>query len=165
MSYAGHRAVRAAIAATLNTVADIGQVLIYTAFADREPAMRAAYVARLADGTEQLRGWRIRRTGWTERSDGVLIERRTRWRIEGFVALGDGGASELVFDDLLDAISDAFAADVTLGDTVQGCDLEDAAGIQAEDLGPVMFAGVLCHEARLSLETLETKRADRTARP
>jgi hypothetical protein len=78
-----------------------------------------------------------------------------RWRISGFMSLEDSSASEIVFDNLVEAVCDAFRSDETLGGLIAGTvmDSPNVAGIQVEDSGPVMFAGVLCHSARLVLYT------------
>jgi hypothetical protein len=78
-----------------------------------------------------------------------------KWRISGFLSLDDANQSEIVFDNLVEAVCDAFRADETLGGLIAGTvmDNPNVAGIQVEDSGPVMFAGVLCHSARLVLYT------------
>ena len=82
------------------------------------------------------------------------MERHT-WQCRGYMALADGQASELAFDDLIEAFRDAVRADPTLGGVCeqnpQGDDGED--GVQVTDAGPVMFCGVLCHSAVLQLQT------------
>lgn len=79
-----------------------------------------------------------------------------QWRIQGVMALDDAAASELAMDGLIEALRDAFRDNDTLGDTVATCILPDdsEAGLQQDDGGPVMFAGVLCHGVRLHLNTL-----------
>ena len=81
---------------------------------------------------------------------------RTVWLIRGYLALDDGFESELVFDRLIDRMTSAFRgslraaeAEKRLADTGEG----ESTGLQLEDAGPVMFAGVLCHAARISLAT------------
>lgn len=146
------RDIRAAIVAVLQTVPGIGRVQSYERYAKDMPGLKALY----ADNGLLL-GWHVRRIGLAEQ--GKIQPRSveyTRWRIQGVMAIDDGAASELVFDDLVEAIRDAFRANDTLQGTVAQCSLPDgsAAGIQLDDAGPVMFAGVLCHGARLSLNTV-----------
>jgi hypothetical protein len=159
-----HREVRAAIAAVLERVPDIGVVLEFTAYADREADMAALYTVPTASG-RQVRGWRIRRVSQRQTAIGSNYVIETSWRVEGFLSLSGGGATELDLDDLVDAIDDAFRADETLGGTVEGLDFGDQAGLQVEDLGPLMFAGVLCHGARLGLNTWQNIIRDQRARP
>ena len=56
-------------------------------------------------------------------------------------------------DALVDAIAEAFELDPSLGGRVRVRQQADPAGITLEEATPVMFAGVLCHAARLRLVT------------
>lgn len=145
-------AIRAAIVSVMQAVPDIGMVQ------DRE-----RYAKSLADlkpfytmPTLGLRGWFVRRIAVAER-DRVLPRSNeyTRWRIQGVMAFDDDAASELVFDDLVEQLRDAFRANDTLNGTVTQCALPDGseAGLQLLDAGTVSFAGVVCHSARLQLTT------------
>lgn len=147
-------AARAAIVATLQAVPDIGIVH------DRE-----RYAANLADLKQlyfsaphnQVRGWFVRRM--SVRETGVMrpvwLDVET-WRIQGFVAWDDVAGGELVLEELVEAARDQFRLDSTLGGVVAATGLlgrGNERGLQLEDFGPVMFCGVLCHGARLSLTT------------
>ncbi|WP_430391074.1 hypothetical protein [Dyella sp. 20L07] len=145
-------AIRTAIVTRLNAVPNIGVVQPYERYALKMDQLKALYVA---DG--QLRGWFVRRE--KIREIGKIQPRSVeyiRWRIQGLMALDDAGETELAFDNLVEAVRDAFRGDDTLSGTVAQCSLPDgsAAGIQLDDAGPVMFAGVLCHGARLALNTV-----------
>lgn len=141
-----HSVIRAAIVGRLQQVAGIGLVHGYERYAKSDKDFRDLY---LQDG--QLLGWHVRRIG--RREDVGSNDVFTDWEIRGFMALQDAGASELIFDDLYDAICDAWRADPTLGKAVSapkaGADVVPA----MQDSGPVMFAGVLCHSMRLKLTT------------
>jgi hypothetical protein len=76
-----------------------------------------------------------------------------RWALRGYMALDDSAASEKTFDDLVEALIAAFRADDSLGGVVDSCIIGDIAGLQLDEAGPVMLAGVLCHGARLTLRT------------
>ena len=81
----------------------------------------------------------------------------TTWQIRAYQGLDDAAASEKAFDDLVDAFADAIRDDDTLGGAVRSCapdGLDGIAGVQLDDSGPVMFAGVLAHSARLRLVTV-----------
>lgn len=143
--------IRAAIVAALEAVPNIGVVQ------NRErngqlPALKSLYTS---DG--RLHGWFVRRLAVQE---AARIQPRsvefTTWRLQGFMAFDDEGASELLFDDVIEGIRDQFRSNDTLGGVVAQCSLPDgsAGGIQMPDAGPVMFAGVLCHAARLVLHTV-----------
>ncbi|MBN8715218.1 MAG: hypothetical protein J0H50_14860 [Xanthomonadales bacterium] len=145
--------IRAAIVATMQTVADIGVVHNRERYIKDLSGLKTLYVPV---GTSQLRGWFVRRQELAER-DRILprsIE-YTRWRIQGVMAFDDANASELVFDQLIEDLRDAFRANDTLDGTVSQCALPDGseAGLQLVEAGPVSFAGVICHGARLSLTT------------
>lgn len=153
--------IRTAIAATLSSVADIGCVHDYERYADREAAFRELYQATLASGDTKLRGWFVRRTATRTVAGAVtgVAMRVDTWQIRGYDALQDAVASEKTFDDLLESIVTAFLANETLGSTVADvCDLTAGdgpkeTGIQIVESLPVLFGGVLCHSARLSLVT------------
>ncbi len=142
-----HLEIRNAISATLTGVAGIGTVQSYERFARKQADLSNLYVS---DG--QLRGWLIRRL--RRPATFTAVGRRTidtGWQLRGYMSLDDSAASELAFDDLIDAAIDAFIADADLGGTVATTNVGDKIGLQLDQSGPVMFAGVLCHEARLTL--------------
>lgn len=155
-------AIRTAIVATLNSVPDIGIVQPYERYAADLAGLKALYWSAAHN---QLRGWFVRRMATRESAN---IQARTveqvRWRIVGVMGLADATATELTFDDLIEGVRNAFAADETLGGTVDQCtdpSSEDGDScIQLDDAGPVMFAGVLAHGARLRLTT--TRYLERT---
>lgn len=133
----------------MNTVTDIGQVHDYERYSKRESVLKKHYLYN-----DQLRGWFVRRLGWTESNqEGGLRTIKTRWLIRGYLALSDEGESEKQFDALLDELADAFRADDTLNGAVSTTWVGNQAGLQNEDQGPVLFASVLCHAARLTLTT------------
>ena len=151
--------VRAAIKAKLLTVANIGQVHGFERYAKTEKAMRDFYydVAQT-----RIIGWNISRVRFarTELDVGEL-RRVDFWRITGFMGLEDADSTELLMDSLVEDIATAFKSDPTLGGNVDmildGGNPRNGYGIQADDMGPVMFAGHLCHRARLSLVTDTTE--------
>ena len=139
-------AIRAAIVARLQSVPGIGRVHAYEPYAASDAPFRELY----AIGGKIL-GWHLRRVGRREVNDENEVH--TDWEIRGFMALADGGASELAFDALLEAIFDAWRADPTLGGLAMWPKDEGSFVPDLADSGPAMFAGVLCHAARLRLLT------------
>lgn len=142
--------IRGGIAAKLGTVAGIGVVHDYERFAKRDAEFQALFKT---GGT--IKGWIVRRVSTREMRP--AIGRHVvwnRWRIRGYMSLDDSAATEKSFDDLVEAIRDAFRADETLGGLVADLTENEQFGIQVEDSGPVLFAGVLCHGARLGLTTM-----------
>lgn len=147
--------IRAAILAKLGGVADIGVVNDYERYSKDQSALQAQYVATIA-GAKQLRGWNIRRTKTAENFSvfcGPQPVTHT-WDLRGYMALDDSAATEKTFDNLIEAIRDAFRADETLGGAVYSTTLLDGVtGVQVIESVPVLFAGVLSHSARLRLFT------------
>lgn len=143
----------AAIVAKISAIPKIGVVHDYERYANDLNALKKHYVSTI-DGKDQLRGWFMQRGPVKESSRALgRYEEEIVWRGRGYMALSDENQSEKVFQALLEAIRDAFRTDETLGGTVSTTVTNDAAGIQITESGPVMFAGVLCHAASLTLTT------------
>lgn len=145
--------VRTAIVAILSTIPAIGRVHAYERRVDQKN------LAEHYGYNGQLRGWFVRRAGIQERllsppyAPGPRLE-ITTWLIRGYLALADAEATELAFDELIEAIRDAFRADDTLGGVVETCRHEEEIGIQLDQAGPVSLTGMLCHSAQLRLTTV-----------
>lgn len=141
--------VREAIRAKLAGVAGIGVVNDYERYAVSISEFKAFFVA-----AGQVKGWLIRRAATQETSPALGRYVVThRWQLRGYMALDDSAGTEKTFDTLVEAVRDAFRADETLGSVVAATVIDGEAGIQVEDSGPVMLAGVLCHGVRLKLST------------
>lgn len=141
--------IRTAIVDRLRTAPGIGQVH------DHEPYVKQmAGLKKLYTTGRLLSGGYVKRVGKTESQASSLHNYRVdRWRIAYYFALSDDGKSELVFDGLIEAMCAAFRLDETIGGAVETTNVDGAIGLQLDDSGPVMFADVLCHGARLSLRT------------
>lgn len=145
--------IRAAIAAKLRAVTDIGQVHDWERYAAQQGDFRGLYTTEIG-GVKQVRGWHLRRIATSETSPAVGRNVVTHeWEIRGFCALDDARQTETVFDTLIEAVRDAFRLDETLGGVVASTVTEEIAGAQVEESLPVLFAGVLCHSVRLRLAT------------
>lgn len=146
---------RAALFALLAGVPGIGQVHDRERHVRDEAKFRQLYVARV-NGADQLRGWWFRRSATSEVTLGVgrRMEVHT-WQVRGYMALSDDAGSELVFDELIEALRDAVRTTADAG----GVPWEPAPfdsptdGLQVLQIGPVLFCGVLCHSALLELKT------------
>ncbi|MFE8644128.1 hypothetical protein ACFX58_03475 [Sphingomonas sp. NCPPB 2930] len=149
--------IRAALFAVLQSVPDIGRVHDRERYAKDEKAFRTLYLHDLADGTQQLRGWWLRRASTLERSTAIGREINVHtWQVRGYLALADEAATEHTFDALVEAFRDLVRQDPTLGGVCAAGPLADDAGtdgVQVNDAGPVLFCGVLCHSALLSFKT------------
>lgn len=154
MTVATHRA---AIKALIEGVADAGVVHDHEPYGRTEVDFRGLYGwTPESGGATQVRGWFIQRTRTVETvaGNGRTINAHT-WRVRHFMGLDDAGATELTFDDLVEAVRRAYRADVTLAGAVQPGPLGQQSGFQVTDSGAVYLAGVLCHAATLSLTTYE----------
>ena len=143
--------IRDAIANKIAAVPNVGKVHNYERWTKAEKDFRGFY-----EYDQRILGWNVRRVSKAETSDALGRWNITnQWMIKGFLSLDDAAGSELIFDNLIEAIGDAFRTDETLGGVVDSTVLENpnVAGIQVEDSGPVTFAGVLCHSVRLALFT------------
>lgn len=146
--------IRTAIRNVVASVANTGVVHLYERYGRDMVKLKALYQAT---PLAPLCGWYVRRE--ITRETGIAIPRYlevVQWRLQGFMALDDEAASELTFDDSIEGIRDALRADTTLGGLVSKLGLLGAnadRGVQLDDAGPVMFAGVLCHAARIRLIT------------
>lgn len=146
MSSTENAVIRRAIAEKMRTVAGVGVVHEYERYAKTERDFRALY-----GNNDVLLGWHIRRVSRREKLGFNEVE--CGWEIRGFRSLSDADASELAFDDLVDAVLDAFRDDVRLGGVLL-TPRDDADAVPTlQDSGPVMFCGVLCHSVRLKLTT------------
>jgi hypothetical protein len=148
-------AVRNAIVAKLNAVPGIGKVNAYQRYADEMQELEAMYVIDTV-----LLGWFVSRGAIKEWQEGMKHLTATTWRITGFKAIVDVEQSELVFDDLIDTVRESFFNDITLGIDNLTTIYNNQVGLQLDDEGPVMFAGILCHCAKLSLVTVTMARRD-----
>jgi hypothetical protein len=144
---------RAAIVATLRAVANVGHVHDEEPYAREQAAFQSFYAWADGTGKKQLRGWYVVRTATRETTLGVgrVVNVHT-WRIRGFMALQPPG-SGVAFDDLVEAMRKPFRDDETLGGVCEPGPTQPQTGLQVVDSGPVMFTGVLCHSATLTLQT------------
>lgn len=144
-------AVRTAIAGVLRSVPSIGRVHLSEPYATNLK-LKAFYVD---ESLQFLRGWFIRReSDATAGNYHGHASEEARWAILGFSAFNEKVESESEFDELLDQIKAAFAANDSLGGLVQMCGQAvegGLSGIQIEDQGPAMLAGEMTHAVRLVL--------------
>lgn len=136
-------------------VPGIGQVHDRERYVREEAKFRQLYTARI-NGADQLRGWWLRRAATMERTLGIgrRMEVHT-WHLRGYMALSDDAGSELVFDELVEALRDAVRSTADAGGVPwQPAPFDSPTdGLQVLESGPVLFCGVLCHSALLELNT------------
>ena len=144
-----HLEIRNAIAATLQTVPEIGQIHTRERYAKSTRDFRQLF----GEG-DKLRVWIIVRRRIEETSPAV--GRRSvvmRWELRHYESWQDAEESELAFDTRIDAARAAIRSSEDLGIAGLTTVVGTQAGAQVSDAGPVMFADVLCHSARLALPT------------
>jgi hypothetical protein len=151
--------IRAQIKTIFAAVSGIGVVHDYVRWTAERAKMQELFKL---EGTDKLHGWVITRSKTPETiySQGGRTTRTHLFIIRGFYSVSDADESELIFQDLVEAICTAFRADDTLGGTAFSCTPTDdapagVAGIQVEAVDYRMFAGVLCHYAELHLYAQE----------
>lgn len=136
-------------------VPGIGQVHDRERYMREEAKFRSLFVSRI-DGADQLRGWWLRRAATMERTLGIgrRMEVHT-WHLRGYMALSDDAGSELVFDELVEALRDAVRSTADAGGVPwQPAPFDSPTdGLQVLEIGPVIFCSVLCHSALLELKT------------
>lgn len=152
--------IRSAIVAAVAGVPEIGQVHAYERYIRGDARFAQLYEYTLPGGAKQLRGWWVRRAATREGTDsfgpGAAAINVHTWHLRGYMALSDDAATEIAFDELIEAIRDRVREDPTFGGVAALSPLSDEEntdGAQLIDSGPVMFCGVLCHSALLEIRT------------
>ncbi len=152
---------RSALRALLSAVPAVGVVHTTERFSSSEQGFRQAYLYThtdpLADdfaAEPHIRGWYLRRTATREfNANGRILNEHT-WLVRGYLSFKDAIASELIFDELVERMRDTVRGDGALGVAgLLGSDVNEERGVQVAGVGPVLFAGVLCHSAALELKT------------
>ena len=146
--------IRDTIKTMMLTVANVGVVHAYERYTAQQSKLAEFY----KDGTSgRLQGWHIRRVSTRETYIDIgrwVIDHD--WQIFGFMAIGDADATEETFDTLIESIRTVFRDDPSMGNLVFNTVIDEKnnqAGMQVEEAVPVLFAGVLCHSARIGLTT------------
>lgn len=148
--------IRDAIVATAAAVPGMGRVHAFERYVRGDVKFQELYLFDLPDGSQQLRGWWLRRKETQEVattiSGGAEIN---TWQLRGYMALQDDAASELAFDELIEVFRDAVRADPTFGGVCEPAPAREGEEklVRVLDVGPVMFCGVLCHSAVLEVKT------------
>lgn len=152
---------RAALLALLRAVPAVGLVHATERYARNESAFREAYLYTHTDPAvdafgedSHIRGWYVRRAATAETTVNGRIMNEHTWLVRGFLAFQDEIESELIFDEMIERIRDAVRVDSSLGlPGLIGAQPFQERGVQVASVGPVMFAGVLCHSAALEFKT------------
>jgi len=141
--------IREQIKAILAGVSGIGVVHEYERWAVHWDKFLDLY----RDGNGRIHAWTITRVATPSKRDTMpTLQRMHKFRIRGIYALDDDGGSELVFQDLVEDIQDAFDDEYDLGGHVL-----NSGPVQVKIVETYRVGGVLCHVAELELEAWERK--------
>lgn len=150
--------IREQIKVILCGVSGIGVVHDYMRFSNNW----GKFISLFKDADGKINGWMFTRKKTPKSLQTKGDSNRTHhFVLYGFYALQDDQESEIVFQDLIEAIDAKFASYDTLNGTCFCCsptqDAQDKAdGIQVDVVEVRMFGDVLCHYAELSLYVQET---------
>ena len=149
--------IRTTIVAMLRAIPDIGIVHERERYASDLGKLREFYSWQPSDArsAKQVRGWFLRRVDKNENHIGnYKYDIENTWEIKGFMSFNDEMQSEIIFDGLVESISQVFQKPIALNQ-VQNATKQGvvAHGIELINSQPVNFTGVLCHSATLKLIT------------
>jgi len=141
--------IREQIVAVLSGVSGIEIVHRYVRLAfNREKLLEL-----FKDSKGKICGWMItRRVTAATRKTMPVVERDHTFRLYGIYGVKDGAGSELVFQDMIEDIQDAFDDQYSLGDTVTNSGPIQVKLVEYREIG-----GILCHYAELDLWAWERK--------
>lgn len=159
------RDIATSIASRIGTVSNVGQVYDYLRFAKDMERARTLFYSGAANS---LRVWEVTRESTTaERIQGFprWIERHS-FVVFGRLGVEDQAATEREFQDLVEAVRDAFRPIVSTGpgfssmgthyrvDLIPGAYLDAPVG--ARSVGHAEFAGALVHACELTFQVVDT---------
>ena len=147
------RTIRAAIVAQMAEVIDPAGGIVHNRerYVKDVSRLKKLYVTQGTDNDDStltLHGWFVRHSARLPDARHVT----DHWLIQGYMGFSDENSSELSFDDTIDALVSAFSTQ-PLTDDVLTVIASEGYGLQIESIQPVLFAGVLCHQAAGRLAT------------
>jgi hypothetical protein len=145
----------AAIALSLKSQEVLGVVHEFPRYAKTLDDLKQLYV----DKDRRLRGCHIELVSGSERTQ---MQRKStaidRYRITLFLAQSDGDISYFAFLKMIEAVRDVLRFTTLDSPTLSTCDpVSSEAYCQLETNNYVMFGGVLCHRAEISIPVVQTK--------
>ena len=172
MATSNYRQIGQAIAAELAAVPEIGRVHAFQRYAADLARYLDHFRWEAPDGRGQLRGWLVTREAAREEpgsfsgSQGQSftpagVNRRTHtFLLFGVMGLEDGAASELVFQDLVEAVCDRFRDNKVLrlqdpSGQARVATLERLHPPQVDAVEVRQFGAALCHAAELRVQAIE----------
>lgn len=144
--------IRPLIVAVLATVPDIGRLYAHERAAADWSVFLTFFKVAIA-GVPQIRGWEVSRKSCGEALEELgagqgNTDQRHGYVIRGYLGVSDKDNTEKIFNDLIDAIADAFR-NTRLADDLS----HDY--IRATIIESRFFSSVLCHYTELSLTVTE----------
>lgn len=145
--------IREQIKVILQGVPGIGIVHDY----ERMSADANKFIGLYKDVDGRINSWTITRTATPERwFSNRDYERVYEMALRGYYGLQDAAASEIVFQDRIEAICDEFRGNDTLNGTCETTcpefgGMTGLSGLQVGIIEPRMFGNVLCHYGELRL--------------
>lgn len=143
--------IRERIAAILASVDGMGRVHEYLRLAKNRDAFYAVFAHETAQGAKEVNAWMITRNKTpSERGPMQVVNRDHHFRFYGLRAVNDAEASELVFQELVEAIQRKFDSEFTLGGLAINSGPVQVLVVEHRD-----FSNVLCHAAELEYRVQE----------
>ena len=147
--------IREQIKTILSAVSNTGKIHEYERFCTDW----SKFLDLFKDENEEINGWTISRKSSSQLifAQGNDIQRIHHFLLTGFYGMQDEQASELSFQDVIEAIVDKFYDYDTLNDTCFSIapNPGEQVGIQVDMIENRIFGNVLCHYAELSLYVQE----------
>jgi hypothetical protein len=148
------------IKAKLTEIADIGLVHTYSRWSNDMNKFLALFSRDLGNGKKEIRGWEMTRVAAPEKKDGNTFLRIHRIKLSGYMGLQDAEGTELIFQGLVEEISDKFrTAEPADGDAapwwyMDGPNSRNSC-VQVETIDSRMYGAVLCHHADIYITVTE----------
>ncbi len=141
--------VRTKIKARIESVPNMGIVHTY----ERWAADWGKFIALFKASTGEILGWEISRVAAPGTYLNTVEEEVShKYLIRGYMGLQDAAETELLFNEKIEAMRDAFRSDMTLG----GLN-ELPAGFDCRLIEPRSFGSVLCHYTEIIIEVQEVR--------
>lgn len=144
-------AIRAQVKAILQGVTDVGQVHDYDRWEINWDEFLALFKATIS-GVDQIRGWTIHAQSEAAGYPGTnnVGQFEHVFLLRGYLGLKDDGATEKTFDDLVEAVVQAFMGNYTLNGTAMNAEPPQVAVKEVRQL-----SDVLVHYAEIQLRVKE----------
>ncbi|MDA1001506.1 MAG: hypothetical protein O2807_13445 [bacterium] len=166
MASSNYKMIGEGIAAELSAIEGAGQVHTYQRWAADLGKYLHLFRWEAPDGKDQIRGWMVTREKVREEpgsfagsGGGFLpagVNRRTHtFLLFGLMSAEDAAGSELIFQDLIEALCDRFRDPGALRLRGRVPTLERLAPPAVDAIELRAFGGVLCHIAEIRIQAIE----------